>query len=57
MQFEELKHQKLRDPNIFVSPTRLCLHNLPKAVDSARLRRLLLRVAGGRGVRIKEVGL
>ncbi|KAM9292492.1 LOW QUALITY PROTEIN: RNA-binding protein 28 [Morus bassanus] len=53
--FEELKYQKLRDQNIFVSRTRLCVHNLPKAVDSARLRRLLLRAAGGgKALRIKE---
>ncbi|XP_074757755.1 RNA-binding protein 28 [Athene noctua] len=47
--FEELKYQKLRDQNIFVSRTRLCVHNLPKAVDSARLRRLLQRLRGPRG--------
>ncbi|NXK15182.1 RBM28 protein, partial [Herpetotheres cachinnans] len=53
--FEELKYQKLRDQNIFVSRTRLCVHNLPKAVDSTRLRRLLLQVAGGgKAVHIKE---
>ncbi|NXG39616.1 RBM28 protein, partial [Dromaius novaehollandiae] len=53
--FEELKYQKLRDQNIFVSRTRLCVHNLPKAVDSAQLRRLLLKAAGGgKDVRIKE---
>ncbi|NWS64705.1 RBM28 protein, partial [Chunga burmeisteri] len=53
--FEELKYQKLRDQNIFVSRTRLCVHNLPKAVDSVRLRRLLLQVAGrGKAVHIKE---
>lgn len=54
-QFEELKHQKLRDQNIFVSPTRLCVHNLPKAVDSVRLRSLLLRLLG-RDTRVTEVG-
>ncbi|XP_056197610.1 RNA-binding protein 28 [Falco biarmicus] len=53
--FEELKYQKLRDQNIFVSRTRLCVHNLPKAVDSTRLRRLLLQVVGrGKAVHIKE---
>ncbi|XP_049670165.1 RNA-binding protein 28 [Accipiter gentilis] len=53
--FEELKYQKLRDQNIFVSRTRLCIHNLPKAVDSARLRRLLLQVvSGGKAMHIKE---
>ncbi|KFV79658.1 RNA-binding protein 28, partial [Struthio camelus australis] len=53
--FEELKYQKLRDQNIFVSRTRLCVHNLPKAVDSAQLRRLMLKAAGGgKDVHIKE---
>lgn len=41
-----------------MSRTRLCIHNLPKAVDSARLRRLLLQVvSGGKAMRIKEVGV
>ncbi|XP_072508922.1 RNA-binding protein 28 isoform X2 [Notamacropus eugenii] len=53
--FELLKHQKLKDQNIFVSMTRLCLHNLPKAVDDKQLRRLVLTaVGGGRAVRLKE---
>ncbi|KAM4671066.1 RNA-binding protein 28 [Amazona ochrocephala] len=53
--FEELKAQKLRDPNIFVSRTRLCIHNLPKGIDSARLRQVLRRLlGGGKGPCIKE---
>eukprot|EP00074_Homo_sapiens_P091204 XP_016867879.1 RNA-binding protein 28 isoform X3 [Homo sapiens] len=53
--FELLKHQKLKDQNIFVSRTRLCLHNLPKAVDDKQLRKLLLSATSGeKGVRIKE---
>ncbi|XP_020857947.1 RNA-binding protein 28 isoform X2 [Phascolarctos cinereus] len=53
--FELLKHQKLKDQNIFVSMTRLCLHNLPKAVDDKQLRKLVLTAAGGgRAVRLKE---
>ncbi|XP_058385382.1 RNA-binding protein 28 [Diceros bicornis minor] len=53
--FELLKHQKLKDQNIFVSQTRLCLHNLPKAVDDKQLRKLLLNATRGeRGVHIKE---
>ncbi|XP_002712116.2 RNA-binding protein 28 [Oryctolagus cuniculus] len=53
--FELLKHQKLKDQNIFVSRTRLCLHNLPKAVDDTQLRKLLLSATRGeKGVRIKE---
>uniref|UniRef100_A0A8C6EC64 RNA binding motif protein 28 n=1 Tax=Moschus moschiferus TaxID=68415 RepID=A0A8C6EC64_MOSMO len=53
--FELLKHQKLKDQNIFVSRTRLCLHNLPKAVDDKQLRKLLLNATRGeKVVRIKE---
>ncbi|XP_066218695.1 RNA-binding protein 28 [Saccopteryx leptura] len=53
--FELLKHQKLKDQNIFVSCTRLCLHNLPKAVDDRQLRTLLLNATRGeKGVRLKE---
>ncbi|CAH6778365.1 RNA-binding protein 28 [Phodopus roborovskii] len=53
--FELLKHQKLKNQNIFVSQTRLCLHNLPKAVDDKQLRKLLLDATRGeKGVRIKE---
>ncbi|XP_052029295.1 RNA-binding protein 28 [Apodemus sylvaticus] len=53
--FELLKHQKLKNQNIFVSQTRLCLHNLPKAVDDKQLRKLLLEAtAGEKGVRIQE---
>ncbi|XP_022366009.1 RNA-binding protein 28 isoform X2 [Enhydra lutris kenyoni] len=53
--FELLKHQKLKDQNIFVSPTRLCLHNLPKSVDDKELRKLLLSATRGeKGVHLKE---
>ncbi|XP_032160989.1 RNA-binding protein 28 [Mustela erminea] len=53
--FELLKHQKLKDQNIFVSLTRLCLHNLPKSVDDKELRKLLLSATRGeKGVRLKE---
>ncbi|CAO2602951.1 RNA-binding protein 28, partial [Lemmus lemmus] len=53
--FELLKHQKLKNQNIFVSQTRLCLHNLPKAVDDKQLRKLLLSATRGeKGVCIKE---
>ncbi|KAM3832672.1 RNA-binding protein 28 isoform 2-T2 [Vipera latastei] len=53
--FEELKRQKLKDQNVFVSQTRLCVHNLPKSVDDATLRKIMLQAAGGTaGARIKE---
>ncbi|KAM9352380.1 RNA-binding protein 28 [Symphorus nematophorus] len=38
--FEEIKRAKLRDISVFVSKTRLCVHNLPKSVDNKRLRDL-----------------
>ncbi|XP_030646630.1 RNA-binding protein 28 [Chanos chanos] len=53
--FEELKRQKLKDINVFVSKTRLCVHNLPKSLDQKKLRKLCLKAAGGgKGARIKE---
>ncbi|XP_070610723.1 LOW QUALITY PROTEIN: RNA-binding protein 28 [Erythrolamprus reginae] len=54
--FEELKRQKLKDQNVFVSQTRLCVHNLPKSVDGAALRKVMLEAAGSGtpGPSIKE---
>ncbi|XP_016322125.1 RNA-binding protein 28-like [Sinocyclocheilus anshuiensis] len=52
--FEELKRAKLKDMNIYVSKTRLCVHNLPKNVDQQKLQKLCLSAAGGKGVRITE---
>uniref|UniRef100_A0AAX7VI28 RNA-binding protein 28 n=1 Tax=Astatotilapia calliptera TaxID=8154 RepID=A0AAX7VI28_ASTCA len=53
--FEEIKRTKLRDINVFVSKTRLCVHNLPKSVDSKKLKSLCLQaVKGVKGVRITE---
>ncbi len=54
-QFEELKRAKLKDMNVYVSKTRLCVHNLPKNVDQQKLQKLCLSAAGGKGVRITEV--
>uniref|UniRef100_A0A3B3D9V2 RNA binding motif protein 28 n=1 Tax=Oryzias melastigma TaxID=30732 RepID=A0A3B3D9V2_ORYME len=53
--FEEMKRAKLRDISVFVSKTRLCIHNLPKSVDNKKLRALCLQaVKGVKGVRIVE---
>ncbi|XP_078275721.1 RNA-binding protein 28 [Rhinoraja longicauda] len=54
MRFEELKRHKLKDVNIFVSPTRLCVHNVPKSVTDQQLRKLCLQAAGAKEARIKE---
>ncbi|XP_073435337.1 RNA-binding protein 28 isoform X2 [Dendrobates tinctorius] len=53
--FEQIKRIKLKSQKIFVSKTRLCVHNIPKSVDDKKLRQLLLTAAGGdRSVKIKE---
>ncbi|XP_030072201.1 RNA-binding protein 28 isoform X2 [Microcaecilia unicolor] len=53
--FEELKRLKLQDQNIFVSKTRLCVHNIPKSVEDKQLRQLLIQALGrSKGLRIKE---
>ncbi|XP_051890152.1 RNA-binding protein 28 [Pristis pectinata] len=54
MRFEELKRHKLKDVNIFVSPTRLCIHNIPKSVTDKQLRKLCLQAVGTKEARIKE---
>ncbi|XP_077965753.1 RNA-binding protein 28-like [Styela clava] len=40
---ENAKRSKLKNPNIFVSKTRLCFHNLPKSVEEAKLRQIILK--------------
>ncbi|KAG7523249.1 RNA-binding protein 28 isoform X2 [Solea senegalensis] len=53
--FEEIKRTKLRDIGVFVSKTRLCVHNLPKSVDNNKLKLLCLQANKGvKGVRVTE---
>ncbi|CAL8263648.1 unnamed protein product [Merluccius merluccius] len=53
--FEEVKRAKLRDINVYVSKTRLCVHNLPKSVDNQKLKAICLQaVKGSKGVRVTE---
>lgn len=53
--FEEVKRTKLRDISVFVSKTRLCVHNLPKSVDSKKLKTFCFQALKGvNGVRITE---
>ncbi|CAL8376181.1 unnamed protein product [Arctogadus glacialis] len=53
--FEEVKRSKLRDINVYVSKTRLCVHNLPKSVDNAKLKDVCFQaLSRARGVRITE---
>ncbi|KAF4071995.1 hypothetical protein AMELA_G00269320 [Ameiurus melas] len=51
----ELRRAKLKDVNVFVSQTRLCIQNLPESVDNKSLHKLcMLAAGGGKGVCIKE---
>ncbi|CAC5415567.1 NOP4 [Mytilus coruscus] len=43
---ENSKRQRLKNPNIFVSTTRLCVHNLPKSIDEKELKAIFLKAAG-----------
>ncbi|XP_076078226.1 RNA-binding protein 28-like [Mytilus galloprovincialis] len=45
---ENSKRQRLKNPNIFVSTTRLCVHNLPKSIDEKELKAIFLKAAGKR---------
>ncbi|XP_017260996.1 RNA-binding protein 28 isoform X2 [Kryptolebias marmoratus] len=45
--FESVKRAKLRDISVFVSKTRLCVHNLPKSVDNKKLKALCLQALKG----------
>lgn len=47
--------EKLKNPNIFVSPIRLCVRNIPFEVDDKRLKQAFLKaVGGGKDVKITE---
>ncbi|KAJ3596566.1 hypothetical protein NHX12_002971 [Muraenolepis orangiensis] len=53
--FEEVKRAKLRDINVYVSKTRLCVHNLPKSVDDKKLKTICFQtLKGSKAVRITE---
>ena len=49
-----MKRLRLKNPNIFVSTTRLCVHNLPTSIDEKELKKIFLTAAGNKA-RITEV--
>lgn len=55
LQLESIFRQKLKDPQVFISPTRLCVHNLPGSIDDAKLKKLILEHLADPSVRINEV--
>ena len=54
-QVEQIKRQKLKNPNIFVSTTRLCIRNLPTSVDNNKLKSIFHKSAGEKSAKITEV--
>ena len=38
MRIEMAKRHKLKNPNVFVSTTRICCHNVPRSVNDAKLK-------------------
>ena len=55
LQIETNKRLKLKNPSIFVSTTRLCVHNLPTSVTDKQLRKVFLKAAGDRSAVVTEV--
>nr|XP_054774952.1 RNA-binding protein 28-like isoform X2 [Lytechinus pictus] len=54
LKIENVKKEKLKNLNIFVSPTRLAIHNLPKAVDDKKLREIAREAAGDKKAKVIE---
>lgn len=53
LQIEQYKTQMLRNLNMYISKTRLVVHNLPASWDDSKFRTLMLRHAGPNAI-IKE---
>lgn len=51
-QLEITKRQKLKNLNIFISPVRLCVRNLPKSVDDKSLKEIFAKVVESKNMRI-----
>lgn len=54
MRIEQMKRERLKNQNIFVSSTRLCVHNIPTKVDEKELRQVLLNAAEDPQAKITE---
>lgn len=47
---------KLKNPLVFISPTRLCIHNLPPKVSDGALKAICFKsTAQGKAAKIIEV--
>ena len=54
-QVEQTKREKLKNIDIFVSSTRLCLHNLPTQVNENQLKKVLRQTVDDSTMNITEV--
>ncbi|ESO84060.1 hypothetical protein LOTGIDRAFT_229578 [Lottia gigantea] len=54
LRIEAQKRQKLKNPSVFVSATRLCVHNLPTTIDDSKLRQLLVKLVNDKSSKITE---
>ena len=52
---EQIKREKLKNPNVFISTTRLCVRNIPTRVDDTQLRKVYLKAVGDKAAVITEV--
>lgn len=51
---EEVKRQKLKNINIFISPLRLCVRNIPTHVDEKELKKIFKDAAGQSAAKVDE---
>ncbi|BFZ09199.1 hypothetical protein BsWGS_12238 [Bradybaena similaris] len=54
MKIDATKRLKLKDQNVFVSSTRLCVHNIPPTVSDQELRKIVLTAAGDGQAKLVE---
>lgn len=51
---EQVKRVKLKDPNVFISTTRICVHNIPVQVDDKKLKQVILKALNDKKAKINE---
>jgi nucleolar protein 4 len=55
-QIDVSNRRKLNNLHIFVSPTRLVVHNLPKSCTDQQLHTICMQAVDDKTAKIKEVG-
>ncbi|CAG5134176.1 unnamed protein product, partial [Candidula unifasciata] len=54
LKIDAAKRLKLKDQNVFVSSTRLCVHNIPPTVTDQQLREIVVKAAGDKQAKLVE---